>query len=131
MEKKQNSPQPDERSDRAKKSPVARREIRQSFLQAPPARKTKQTTNSDREKSALTLTRRPEGQQNSQVRCLKFQNLNFVLVLVLLPPDLKNKERDTHTHNTSLTPFFKSNETGVRFSKPVFGDFSTSKNGKR
>jgi hypothetical protein len=49
--------------------------------------------------------------------------LNFVLVLLLLPPDLKNKERDTHTHthNTSLTPFFKSNETGVRFSKPVFG----------
>jgi len=39
MEKKQNSPQPDERSDRAKKSPIARREIRQSFLQAPPQEK--------------------------------------------------------------------------------------------
>jgi hypothetical protein len=49
----------------------------------------------------------------------------------------KQREADTHTRahthtdNTSLTPFFKSNETGVRFSKPVFGKFSTSKNGKR
>jgi hypothetical protein len=32
----------------------------------------------------------------------------------------KKREGHTHTDNTSLTTFLKSNETGVRFSKPVF-----------
>jgi hypothetical protein len=130
MEKKQNSPQPDERSDRATISPTARREIRQSFLQAPPARKKKQNTNSDREKSALTLTRRPEGQQNSQVRFLKFQNLNFFLVVVLLPPDLKNKERDTHTTQVSL-PSSNPMKPASDFQSQCLEKISTSKNGKR
>jgi hypothetical protein len=93
--KKSKIHQTDERSDKIHYSPTR---DPTELLARSPARKTKQNTNSDREKSALTLTRSPEGQQNSQVRCLKFQNLNFVLVLLLLPPELKKKERDTHTH---------------------------------
>ncbi len=100
-----------------------RRKIHHSLTRDPIERKNplELDERSDREKSALTLTRSREGQQNSQVRRLKFQNLNFVPCSCSSSPGLEKKERGRHTDNTSLTPFFKSNETGVRFSKPVYG----------
>ncbi len=65
MEKKKNPPQSDKRSDRAKKSTTARREMRQSFLQDPPQEK--------QNKTQIPIERNlhlpwPEAQKGSKIR---------------------------------------------------------------
>lgn len=96
----------DERSDRAScKNP----------------RKKNKTKHKFRQREICTYLDQKPGRANSQVRCLKFQNLNFVPCSCSSSPGLEKKKRGRRTDNTSLTPFFKSNETGVRFSKPVYG----------
>jgi hypothetical protein len=58
--------------------------------------------------------------------------LKFFLVLDLLPPDLKNKERDTQTHTTQVSPPSSNPmKPASDFQSQCLEKNSTSKNGKR
>jgi hypothetical protein len=117
---RKNPLQPDERSDRAScKNP----------------RKKNKTKHKFREREICTyLDQKPGRPAKFAGQMLKVPEFELRPCSCSSSPGLeKQREGDTHTrtHNTILTPFFKSNETGVRFSKPVFEKNSTSKNGKR